>query len=161
MKTSTAVYPGTFDPITYGHMDLIGRALKLFGKVVVGVTTNPAKKPFFLLEERVALAKASVKNLANVEVKSFDSLLVDFARAENASVILRGLREMSDFPSEFQGATVNRKLEPSLETVFIVTSEKYSYLNSTIVKEIARFNGKLSEFVPGHVERALREKLSK
>ncbi len=165
MKGSTAIYPGTFDPITFGHIDLAERALKIFGKVVVGVTTNPGKKPLFSLEERVGLAKASLKGLENscrkVEVRPFDSLLVEFAKSQGAEIIIRGLREMSDFPSEFQNATVNRKLAPGIETIFIVTSEKYFYLNSTIVKEIARFNGKLSEFVPVPVEKALREKLGK
>ena len=156
-----AVYPGTFDPITLGHIDVIKRGIGLFDELVVGVTTNPAKKTFFSLEERFELAKKSVAGIKGVEVKKFDSLLVDFARKEKSFVILRGLREASDFPSEFSHAIVNRKLAPKIETVFVMTNPDYFYVNSSVVREIASLGGGVKEFVPGHVERALLEKMRK
>ena len=154
-----AVYPGTFDPITYGHLDVIKRGLSLFDELVIGVTTKPGKKTLFSLEERIKLVGESVKGLKNVAVKPFDGLLVEFAKKENASVILRGLREVSDFEREFQEATVNRKLNAGIETVFVMTNEKYFYLNSTVVKEIAALGGDISEFAPKAVEKKLKEKL--
>ncbi len=154
-----AVYPGTFDPITYGHLDVIKRGLNIFDELVVGVTTNPNKKNLFSLDERIMLVEETVKGLKNITVKSFDGLLVDFAKKENASIILRGLREVSDFEGEFQEATVNRKFNPKIETVFVMTSEKYFYLSSSLVKELASLGGSIEEFAPKVVEEKLREKL--
>ena len=156
-----AVYPGTFDPITYGHLDVIKRGLNLFDELVVGITTNPNKKSLFSLDERVQLAKEAVKDIPNVSVKSFDGLLVDFAGQEGASIILRGLREVSDFDREFQEATVNRKLNTKIETVFVMTSPRFFHLNSTAVKEIASMGGKINCFVAGPVEKALRKKFGR
>lgn len=152
-----AVYPGTFDPITFGHMDVIKRGAKLFDVLVVAIAAQPPKEPFFSVEERLEMVEQSVKGMKNVEVKAFDSLLVDFARKEKAGVVIRGLREMSDFPGEFQQALVNRKLAPALETVFVVTSHEFFYLSSSVVKELSRFGGSVSDFVPRHVEKKLVE----
>lgn len=153
------VYPGTFDPITYGHIDVIKRGLNLFDELIVAVTTRPRKKTLFSLEDRVKLAKESLENMKNVQVKSFNGLLVDFLKLEKASIILRGLREVSDFESEFQTAILNRKLADYVETVFVMTNEKYFYLNSTAVKEIASLGGDISGFVPKPVEKMLRDRL--
>ncbi len=161
MVKRTAIYPGTFDPITLGHVDIVQRALKLFDKIVVAVTSNPQKKSMFSLKERVSLTRKSFAKFPSVEVDSFDGLLVDYAKKRNCNVILRGLRELSDFEHEFQHAIVNRKLAGSIETVFIMTSAKYFYLNSTVVKEIALLHGKLDCFVPKAVEEALRKKFKK
>lgn len=154
-----AVYPGTFDPITFGHIDVIKRAQRLFGNLTIAITDNPAKAPFFSLEERVELAKKSVEGMKNVSVKTFDGLLVDFARKQKATIVIRGLREMSDFPSEFQQAIVNRKLSPSLETVFVMTNPEFFYVSSSLVRQLAIFGGKVSKFVPLHVEKKLGEKI--
>ena len=151
-----AVYPGTFDPITLGHLDVIQRALKVFGRVLVGVSDNPGKKPFFSLADRMAMVRASVSSLEGVEVKPFRGLLIDFVKKNDAGVIVRGLREISDFEEEFQMATVNRKLDPGLETLFIMTSEKFFYLSSSIVREIAGMGGQVGEFVPAPVARRLQ-----
>ena len=161
MTERIAIYPGTFDPITLGHLDVIKRALKLFDRVIVGIADNPAKKPFFPLADRVNMVKESVSLLENVEVKSFSGLLVDFARKNKARVVVRGLRAVSDFEEEFQMATVNRKLDPGLETVFVMTSEKYFYLSSGIVREIVALGGHAEEFVPGPALRRLRQGLPK
>ena len=158
MVKRTAVYPGTFDPITLGHMDLVERGTKLFDKVIVAITTNPKKKPLFSIKQRIALTKEALKKHPNVEVESFDSLLVDYVHNKKCRVVLRGLRALSDFEHEFQHAIVNRKLTGSIETVFIMTSAKYFYLNSTVVKEVASYGGKLDCFVPKNVEAALRKK---
>ncbi|MDO8633710.1 MAG: pantetheine-phosphate adenylyltransferase [archaeon] len=155
MKTR-AVYPGTFDPITFGHLDVIKRGAKLFDELVVAVASNPPKESFFSVEERLEMVGQSVKGMKNVQVKTFDSLLVDFAKKEKAGVVIRGLREMSDFPGEFQQALVNRKLAPNLETVFVVTGSEFFYLSSSVVKELSRFGGSVSDFVPSHVEKKLR-----
>jgi len=153
-----AVYPGTFDPITLGHIDVIERAGKMFDKVIVGIATNPQKKPMFSIEERTKMVEESVKGFGNIEVKTFDGLLVEFAKEEEAKVIIRGLREMMDFAEEFQRTIANRILDAGIETVFIVTNEKYFYLNSSIVKEIASLGGHLEAFVPKNVENALCRK---
>lgn len=153
-----AVYPGTFDPVTNGHLDIIERAAKLFDKVIIGVTTHPKKHPLFSLEERIAMVSENVKDLHNVEVKSFDGLLVEFAEEEKAVAIVRGLREISDFAEEFKLATLNRRLNHKIETVHIMTNEKYFYLSSGSVREIAGFKGKVSDFVPASVEKRLKEK---
>ncbi len=160
MAERTVIYPGTFDPITLGHVDVIKRATKLFDKVIIAVTTNPKKKPLFPIDERVKLVEGAVKGL-NVEVDSFDGLLVDYAKGKNCTVLLRGLRELSDFAGEFQQATVNRKLHPEIETVFVMTSAKYFYLNSTVVKELASLQGNVDCFVPENVSAALKGKFGK
>jgi len=156
----TVIYPGTFDPVTLGHLDVIERAASLFGNVVVAVTTKPGKKPLFSLEERVSMLRECAKAMKNVSIESFSGLLVDYAAKKKAGVVLRGLRELSDFETEFQQATINRKLCPKLETVFVITNPKYFYLNSTVVKEIASFRGNLGCFVPKNVENALRKKFA-
>ncbi len=153
-----AIYPGTFDPVTFGHLDVIKRGSKLFDSLVVGVAANPGKKPLFSVGERVEMLRENIKG-ANVEVKSFDSLLVDFVKGEKASVILRGMRETSDFSSEFQHAVVNRLLDSGIETVFVMTSEGNFYVTSGIVKEIAAYGGNLSKFVPESVADKLHKKL--
>jgi len=159
MAKRKAVYPGTFDPITVGHLDVIKRGLLLFDELIIAVAETPNKKTLFSTEERVRLVKECVKGMKGAEVRAFDSLLADFAQKEKAHAILRGLREMSDFPLEFQQAIVNRKLAPELETVFVMTAENNFYLSSGLVKEIAAHGGNLSGFVPKTVENALRKKL--
>ena len=155
----TAIYPGTFDPITNGHLDIIERAIKMFDKVIVMVARNSAKNPMFSDQERVDLIRAAVRKYKRVEVASFQGLLVEYAKKRKATAILRGLRAISDFEYEFQLALMNRKLNESVETVFLMPSEKYTYLNSTIVREIARLGGDVSEFVPPVVQKAFARKL--
>lgn len=157
----SAVYPGTFDPITLGHLDVIERGLKLFDRLVVAVTTHPNKKPLFTLEERAAMVRAACGKMKNVEVRTFSGLLADFLREEGTHTILRGLREVSDFGYEFQQAIMNRKLNPDAETVFIMTGAKYFYLTSSIVREAALLGADVGCFVPNEVERELRKKLQK
>lgn len=154
-----AVYPGTFDPITNGHVDVIKRALKIFDKVIVAVVENPSKKTLFTTEERVRMIREL--KLKDVTVVSFDSLLVDYLKKKKLHIVVRGLRAMSDFEHEFQMAVANNKLYPDMETIFIMTDKKYFYLNSSIVKEIARFGGCLKDFVPENVEKALKKKFVK
>jgi pantetheine-phosphate adenylyltransferase len=154
MTTRRAVYPGTFDPITNGHEDLIQRASRIFGEVVVGVAESQAKRPFFTLEERVALATEVLKPYPNVVVKGFSGLLSEFVREQSAGLILRGLRAVSDFEYEFQLAGMNRRLAPGVETLFLTPSDKYLFLSATIVREIAVLGGDVSAFVhPVTVER--------
>lgn len=155
--SSTVVYPGTFDPITLGHMDLIERALRHFDKVIVAVADSPKKQPLFSLDQRVALAKTVTEPLGNVEVAGFSNLLVDFAREHDAQVILRGLRVVSDFEYEFQLANMNRVLAPDLESLFLTPSEQYSFISSTFVREIAYLNGDVSKMVHPAVEDALKQ----
>lgn len=152
------IYPGTFDPITNGHFDIIKRARLLFDKVIVAVTTNPAKSPLFTINERIDMIQSSIKQMNNVEVESFDDLLVNYALRKNAVAIIRGLRATSDFEYEFQMALVNRKLSNKLITVFLMPNEKYTYLNSTIVKEVASFQSDVSCFVPEAANQKLIEK---
>ncbi|MEM0359859.1 MAG: pantetheine-phosphate adenylyltransferase [Candidatus Diapherotrites archaeon] len=161
MPERIAVYAGTFDPITNGHIDIIKRALKMFDSVIIAITTNPKKTPLFSLEERVAMAKASTKNLQGVSVESFSGLLVDYLKKKKAHTILRGLRALSDFEYEFQQALMNRKMLPEADTVFIMTSPKYFYVSSSVVKEIASLGGSLCECVPKPVEKALKAKFAK
>ncbi|MBU0661979.1 pantetheine-phosphate adenylyltransferase [Candidatus Micrarchaeota archaeon] len=156
-----AVYAGTFDPITLGHLDVIKRGLKMFDSLTVAVTTKTSKRPLFTLEERVALVKGAVKGMRGVQVKSFSGLLVDFVRGENTNTILRGLRELSDFEREFQQAIMNRKLNNAIDTVFIMTSAEYFYLSSSAVREIAAVGGNTKCFVPENVSMALGKKLGK
>ena len=156
------IYPGTFDPVTNGHIDIIHRASILFDKVIVAVTTNPSKSPLFRLEERIELVNSSIANIdaENIEVDSFDDLLVNYAIRKNATAIIRGLRAISDFEYEFQMALFNRKLSEKLITVFLMPHEKYTYLNSKIVREVASFNGDVSCFVPPIVNEKLKEKFN-
>lgn len=152
------VYPGTFDPITNGHIDLIERALKLFDKVIVAVAASAKKNPLLSLEERTELATQALNHLNNIEVCGFDCLLVDFVKQKQATGLMRGLRAVSDFEYEFQLANMNRVLAPEMESIFLTPSEKFSYLSSSLVREIASLNGDISQFVPQVVEDALREK---
>ena len=154
----TAIYPGTFDPITNGHIDIIKRALKLFDRVIVTVARNSAKNPLFSEEERLEMIREAVRNLRGVEVDSFDGLLVDYARKRKAIACVRGLRAISDFEFELQMALTNRKLNEHFVTVFLMPNEKYTYLNSSIVREIARHSGNIKDFVPPHVRRRLQKK---
>ena len=152
-----AVYPGTFDPITNGHIDLVDRAAPLFEKVIVGVASSQAKGPTLPLELRVRLANEALSGHANVEVMGFDSLLAHFVRDVGAGVLLRGLRAVSDFEYEFQMASMNRHLIPEVETLFLTPAEQYSFISSSLVREIARLGGDVSGFVPPAVAEALRE----
>ncbi|MEY2699265.1 MAG: pantetheine-phosphate adenylyltransferase [Pseudomonadota bacterium] len=153
-----AIYPGTFDPITLGHVDLLVRASRLFDGVILAVAENSSKAPLFTLEERISLAEKATAHIAGVKVLGFNCLLVDFARKQQASVILRGLRAVSDFEFEFQLAGMNRALAPELETLFLTPGDRYTFVSSTIIREIARLGGDLNEFVPDHVSRALVER---
>ena len=153
-----AAYPGSFDPVTNGHMDVIKRSLKLFDKVIVLVGDNPQKAPLFSHKERVDMIKESLKGIKHVEVKHFEGLLLEEVKKRNAKVIIRGLRAVSDFEFEFQRALLNREMDEDIETVFIMTKDNYIFLNSSIVKEIAMFGGSVKDFVPENVERKLREK---
>lgn len=155
-----AIYPGTFDPITNGHLDIIQRAVNLFDRVIVGVTTNPAKTPLFSAAERVEMIQKSVSNMSSVEVEHFDGLLMDYAKKKEANVVVRGLRAITDFEFEFQMALVNRRLAEHIVTVFLMPNEKYTYLNSTIVKEVAKFGGDVGSFVSKDVDERLREKFN-
>jgi pantetheine-phosphate adenylyltransferase len=155
-----AIYPGTFDPVTNGHLDLIERASKLFTSVVVGVAASPSKKPMFDLNERVNLLQQVCKPLTNVTVVGFSGLLVDFAKEHQANVLIRGLRAVSDFEYEFQLANMNRRLSPELESVFLTPAEGNSFISSTLVKEVALHKGDVSQFVPSVVEQALLAKLN-
>lgn len=157
----TAVYPGSFDPVTYGHIDIIKRAARIYDKLIVAVLINSAKTPTFTIEERLEMLQKCCKLYHNVEVASFDGLTVDFARKNGATVMVRGLRAVSDFESEIQIAQTNHALMPRIETMFFATSIKWSYLSSTIVKEAARYNSDVSKFVPRCVEEKLHEKFGK
>lgn len=154
-----AVYPGTFDPVTNGHLDVIERAAKIFDELIVAVTTNPAKTPWFTLEERVEMLKECCSHLPNVTVEAFDGLLVNFVRKKGAKVIIKGLRAVTDFDYEFQMAAINRKLAPEIETLFLMTSLPYAYLSSSAVKEVASLNGCLKDLVPENVAQRLRRKV--
>lgn len=153
-----AIYPGTFDPITFGHLDVIQRASELFDIVIVAVLENASKKPLFSKEERVEMIKHSIQGLTNVEVDVFDGLLVEYAKKKGAIAIIRGLRAVSDFEYEFQMALMNRKISNGITTVFLMPHEKYTYLNSTIVRELARLKVNVSDFVPPFVAEKLKEK---
>jgi pantetheine-phosphate adenylyltransferase len=159
MSDLIAIYPGTFDPVTNGHTDLVQRASKLFSKVVVAVARSQDKEPFFNLDERIQLAEEALAEFDNVEVCGFRTLLVEFMREKNATVILRGLRAVSDFEYEFQLASMNRHLRDDIETVFLTPAEQYSYISSSLVREIARLGGDISPFVPANVVAAIKEKI--
>jgi len=154
----TAIYPGTFDPITHGHADIVRRASRLFGRIVVAVAESPKKAPSFSLDDRVLMAREALADLPNVEVLGFDMLLARFAREQGATVILRGLRAVSDFEHEFQLAAMNRQLAPEVETMFLTPAEEYSFVSSSLVREIARLGGDVSNFVSPAVVRALAER---
>ncbi|MDD4850596.1 MAG: pantetheine-phosphate adenylyltransferase [Gemmiger sp.] len=155
----TAIYPGSFDPVTRGHLDIIKRSSRMFDKVIVSVLINNSKNPLFTVEERAALLQSCCKDLANVEVRSFDGLTVNFAKANHATVMVRGLRAVTDFENEIQLAQTNHALMPGIETVFLATSIKWSYLSSTVVKEAAHYGSDVGKFVTPNVEAALKEKL--
>ena len=155
----TAIYPGSFDPLTNGHLDVIERAAKLFDRVVVAVAKNESKQPLFSLDERLDLVRGAIKNIPTAEADTFDCLLVDYVNRRNAQAIVRGLRAISDFEFEFQLALMNRKLNEKIETIFMMPKDTYTFLSSRIIKEIARLGGDISSFVPPHVRAALIEKL--
>jgi pantetheine-phosphate adenylyltransferase len=155
------MYPGTFDPITHGHIDIIKRAKELFDEVVVTVAINPGKAPLFTIDERLSLLKESLKEYKNILIDSFDGLVVDHAHEVGAVGIIRGLRAVSDFEYEFQMALMNRKLASDVATIFLMPHEKYTYLNSSIVKNLASLNSDVSDFVPHSVQEALKKKFSK
>ena len=155
-----AIYPGSFDPITNGHLDVLARAARLFDEVIMAVANNQSKQVLFSVAERVELLKISCQHLPNVRVASFDGLLVDFARQSEAKAVIRGLRAVSDFEFEFQMALMNRSLEPGLEALFLMPSEEYSYISSRMVKEVARLGGEVSRFVPRCVEDALKARFA-
>lgn len=160
MNTRIAVYPGTFDPLTKGHEDLVRRAARLFDRVIVGIAESRSKKPFFELPERVAIARDLLGGFSNVEVIGFDGLLMDFLRANDASVIIRGLRAVSDFEYEFQMAGMNRNLYPEVETVFLTPGEQYMFISATMVREIASLGGDVSKFVQPSVVTRLAQKVN-
>jgi pantetheine-phosphate adenylyltransferase len=155
-----AIYPGSFDPVTNGHLDVIERGRKLFDEVIVAVASNDEKLPFFSLEERLDLLQQTAGKIENVRTAEFSGLLVEFAKAQQAGAVIRGLRAVSDFEFEFQMALMNRKLDPAVETIFLMPKEEYTYLSSRIVKEIARLGGDVSRFVPSCVAKALSRKFS-
>jgi pantetheine-phosphate adenylyltransferase len=160
MKASIAIYPGSFDPVTNGHLDLIERGQKMFDLVIVAVLQNVDKQPLFTVQERVEMLREVTGKWTGVEVDVFKGLLVDYARKRNAGVILRGIRAVSDYEYELQMALMNRKLEPRLETVFMLPGEPYSYLSARLVREIAQLGGPLTDLVPAAVEQRLRAKIS-
>jgi len=153
-----AVYPGTFDPITNGHTDLVARATKLFDRVIVGVAADTGKNPVCGIDERVKLAEVALAGIPHIEVVPFEGLLVDFCRKHGASIVLRGLRAVSDFEFEFQLASMNRRLAPDIETVFLTPAEQHAFISSTLVREIARLGGDVSEFVHPEVQRLFDSK---
>ncbi|MCX7785295.1 MAG: pantetheine-phosphate adenylyltransferase [candidate division WOR-3 bacterium] len=154
-----AVFPGSFDPITNGHIDVVKRALKIFDKIIIAVAKREEKSPIFTMSEREQLIKKVLGKMSRVEIKSFDGLLVDFVRKEKACAIIRGLRTISDFDYEFQMALTNRKIAPEIETIFFLASEQYAYLSATLIKEIGRMGGNLKDFVPKPVILALEKRL--
>ena len=155
-----AIYPGSFDPVTLGHLDIIKRSASMVDELIVGVLNNKAKSPLFSVEERVKMLEEVTKDISNIKVVPFEGLLVDFARQMDAKMVVRGLRAITDFEYELQMAQTNHKLAPSVETIFLTTSLEYSYLSSTIVKEVATFGGDISQFVPEVVMNRIKEKMS-
>jgi pantetheine-phosphate adenylyltransferase len=158
MPERIAIYPGTFDPITNGHLSIVRRALKIFDRVVIAILSNPQKTPLFTLEERIEMISEAVKDRPNVEIDVFDGLLVDYAVKKQSNVILRGLRALSDFEYEFQMALMNRKLNRDVQSIFLMTDYKWLYTSSTIIKEAASFGGDISGLVPAIVCKKLKEK---
>ncbi len=159
-KQKIAIYPGTFDPVTYGHIDLIKRATKIFDRVVIAVAANKSKAPLFSVEERVMMLKDAVRGMNNVVVENFDGLVVDYIKKTGSNVMIRGLRMLSDFEYEFQMALTNRKLDDDIETIFMMPSESYSYVSSKLIKEAAGLGADVSNFVPRRVQTLLKKKLS-
>lgn len=157
---SKAIYPGSFDPVTYGHLDIIRRSAQIVDELVVGVLINNAKSPFFSLKERVEILKEMTKDISNIRICSFDGLLVEFARKQQANVIVRGLRAVTDFEYELQMAQTNHILDEKIDTIFLTTSLEYAYLSSSIVKEVALLHGDISSFVPEYVIEKMQEKLT-
>jgi len=157
--SNIAVYAGTFDPITYGHLDVIARAEQLFDQLIIAVATSPTKKPLFTLDERVNLVKKSLPESTKVTVSGFDTLLLDFAKLHHANIILRGLRTATDFEYEFQLASMNRQLNPNIESLFLMPAEKYMSISSSLIREIAFLGGDVSPFVPPLVQTALKQKV--
>jgi len=154
-----AIYPGSFDPVTYGHIDLIKRAQEIFSEVIVAVAHNPHKKPLFSVKERVRMLKVATAGMKGVEISDFNGLVVDYARKQKIKVLIRGVRMISDFEYEFQMALTNRKIAPDIETIFLMPHESYSYLSSRLLKEAASLGADLSSFVPDFIEKALNKKL--
>ncbi|SER51413.1 pantetheine-phosphate adenylyltransferase [Salisediminibacterium halotolerans] len=157
----TAIVPGSFDPVTLGHIDIINRAAVIFDKVIVSVLNNQHKNPLFSVEERIELLQLSLKEQANIEIDSFDGLLIDYVNQKEADVIIKGLRAVSDFEYELQMASINRKLDDKVETFFMMTNPEYSYLSSSIVKELSRHGATTADLVPESVEKALQEKFTR
>jgi pantetheine-phosphate adenylyltransferase len=155
-----AIYPGTFDPITNGHADLVERGARMFERLIVSVAANPNKQPLFTLEERVGLAREALAHLPTVEIRGFDTLLVNYAKSIGAHVILRGLRAVSDFEFEFQLASMNRRLDPQVESIFLTPAEQYSFISSSLVREVAKLGGNIAPFVHPRVEAALAAKFA-
>ena len=160
MKKSIAIYPGSFDPLTNGHLDLIERGSKIFDELIVAILRNPEKDPLFTLEERIEILEREIARWQNVRVEAFDGLLVDYARRHDAGAVLRGIRAISDYEYELQMALMNRKLDPRLETVFMMPAEAYSYVSSRLVKEVARLGGSVRGLVPALVEERLEHKIN-
>ncbi|MFH0845292.1 MAG: pantetheine-phosphate adenylyltransferase [Pseudomonadota bacterium] len=158
MSERLAVYPGTFDPITHGHLSVITRALKIFDKLIIAILNNPQKTPLFSTEERIAMIRETLKEKTNVQVDSFDGLLVDYVAGKNTNIIIKGLRALSDFEYEFQMALMNRKLNREIQSIFLMTDYKWFYISSTIIKEAARFGGDISGLAPAIVCKKLKEK---
>ena len=158
MKKTLAICPGSFDPITNGHLDIIQRGSTIFDDIIVAIFNNQAKHPLFTVEERIELIKESTKHIPNVRVDVSDDLLVDYAKEHQAHAILRGLRAVSDFEYEMQITSMNKKLEPDIETIFMMTNNQYSFLSSSIVKEAAKYDGNIADLVPAIVKRALKKK---
>jgi pantetheine-phosphate adenylyltransferase len=161
MPSRHCIYPGTFDPITCGHLDVLSRAARLFDKVTVAIAENPGKAPLFSAEERMRMIAPNIAHLSNVDVTVFGGLLVDFALNQKADAIIRGLRALSDFEFEFNMALMNRHLEPAIETLFVMPNEQYSYTSSTLVKQVARYGGEVGHFVPPNVAQALKKAFGK
>lgn len=155
----TVICPGSFDPVTKGHMDIIERASRLFDKVIVAVLNNASKNPCFTIDERIGLLKETTKHLGNIEIATFDGLLVDFAKLRGASAVVKGLRAVTDFEYEFQMSMINKKLCPEIETIFLNTSQEYMYLSSSVVKQIARAGGDISMFVPEEIRDKIVDRL--
>lgn len=158
---STALYPGSFDPVTNGHLDVIRRGLRIFDGLIVGVSDNPGKSPLFTRPERVKMIREVVRGLKGVEVEEFDGLLVEYCRRKKINVVLRGIRTMSDFEYEYQMALTNRTLAPEIETIFVMTNEEFSFVSSRLIKEAAQLGGDVAKFVPPEVEKHLRAKYAK
>jgi len=156
-----AIYPGTFDPVTYGHIDIVKRAQEIFPELIVAVAHNPHKQPLFSIAERTAMLKRATQEIKGITITDFDGLVVDFAHKKKAKVLIRGLRMLSDFEYEFQMALTNRKISPDIETVFLMPHESYSYLSSKLLKEAACLGADLSSFVPDFIQQALKKKLLK